>query len=354
MKTLADEIFDLLKPGDRLSIGDMTGNLAADRASVRKAMDTLRDARRADIVRIPGAGRELFLVPYRAFGDGFLNVCANCGKSFQRRPKTKAMNCSKSCAQRWVWKNPEVHARRCEALQIAHNTPSALQRTARTNAARWAREGEREKLVDANKKRWADPTQRAAISRGIRAVQQKPEQRALYSDIRKKYWDDPEKRKKMVAGIRRSKSTPEARAKFSRLLSERWKDPAMREKYTRANAVRNSPEMRAVNSARMKAFWANPENAAAAREKALLARAEKFKAKHAPERLALMIAMLAEHRTLGDVAVAMGECYGFVQEWAAAEGLKSSPRKSAEVRQRISESNRRTKAIRREQCGASA
>jgi hypothetical protein len=124
----------------------------------------------------------------------------------------------------------------------------------------------------------------------------------------------------------------------------------MREKYTRANVARDNPEHRAKCKARMDAYWndpANAEHAAQTRAKALESRLRNLEARRTPEKLAIMKSMLADHKTLGDCAKAIGEPYGFVQDWAAREGLKSSPRKSAGVRARISASNKRTKALRR-------
>lgn len=347
MKTLADEILSLMVDTQAaLSAETCADRLAVTVQNVREAMHKINEEGRADLVRI-GTSKQLLLVWRNTRSSDLRNICVRCHKPFLRPENSKRRCCCQSCSCAMSWRGPGVKEARIEGIKIERRTPAARARLAAHNKRRWAKPEQHANLSEDNKRRWADPEIKAKMARGIRRIRQLPEKRAASSEIKKRQWKEDEYRKNAIAGIKRSKSTPEARAKFSKLLSDRWKDPVMREKYTRANAMRNTPELRAKAAARFKEFHANPENSAAFVAKVRATRKANFEAKKTPERLAMMLSMLGDHQRISDIAIAMGECYGFVGKWARSLGLKSSPVRSEESRAKVAESNRRAWALKR-------
>jgi hypothetical protein len=238
MKGLAHELAALVATSTRCVTARVACEaLAAEIQHVRAAMRELNEAGVADLVRDKGS-RELFLVQVGERSHGRVNMCVVCRGEFERRLKSKARTCSRSCSNSLGWSDPEKVQKRIANIRAEKATPEAKARQTEHNRKRWSRPGERERLSRQNRQRWADPATRANMSRGIRSVQQSPEMRQHYSEMRKRDWADPEKRKKLVDGIRRSKGSPEARALFSKLLKARWQDPEWRKKYLSSSAVK--------------------------------------------------------------------------------------------------------------------
>jgi hypothetical protein len=231
--SLADRVLAALPGFEQAPLArDMAARLNTDEPHVRQAFERLESEGRAKIVR---RGRGLHLMPADYPGK----ICPVCRVEYVLPPKSKRITCSRSCGIKWSWKQPGTAERRYQAMVAARRTPEARARTVEINNKRWARAGEREKLSEQNRKRWADPYQNAKQAVAIQRVNATPEKRELQRQRIKARWDDPAGREKLVGGIRKSKSTPEARAKFSKLLKERWEDPVMRAKYTAGNKERN-------------------------------------------------------------------------------------------------------------------
>lgn len=221
------------------TVGAISRRMAADAASVRRAMAELDVSGFAILVRRAGE-RAFRLVP----ADAPIKACRVCHAEFIRRKKSKAVTCSRACAVALAWRNPESAARRVASIKAERGTPEARERQAQNNAVRWARPGERERMGEHNRRRWKDPITKAEVSASIRKTHGSAKTRALHSRRRKEAWENPETRERTVAGIRRSKQTPEARAKFSALLKARWQDPVLREKYlsaARRNGAKGGP-----------------------------------------------------------------------------------------------------------------
>jgi hypothetical protein len=230
MKTLADEIFDLIPAHpEGLTIARAVELLAVDAAHVRKAFYALNETQRARLRKRPQS-RELFFHPskwidYRDHNAPF--VCEACRAPFGP-PKHPRRCCCRSCAVSLSWRDPNVHAARCAAIGVERRTPEALARTARLNAKRWSDPAEHEKLSEHNRRQWQDPQQRASRSRGIRAAHGTPEKRKFYSDFRRAAWADPEQRRKMQEAAAESQRKTNYRKLMGDKLRERWKDPAYR------------------------------------------------------------------------------------------------------------------------------
>lgn len=266
LASLADEILRALP---ELMLVNRSGPSAlmiceavgADIGAVRRAMHQLNEEGRADLMRRLDS-REQFLVPLRYRGIDGLRYCVNCGETFKppakvrERGGTRYSNrrgCSRACGIAWSWNRPGVRDRRRMGIAQQKRTPEALAKTAEINEKRWARSGERERMGEKSRRRWADPVMKANLARAIALVQRSPEMRKLYSDLRKQWWKDPLMREKMVVAMKACRATPEARAKFSELLKARWHDPVLRKKYlaaARANikkmAVKNVGKRQSV------------------------------------------------------------------------------------------------------------
>lgn len=101
-------------------------------------------------------------------------------------PKSKRVTCSNSCRSALQWRDPESAERRRQSIIVARRTPESRQRAIDNNHKRWggARPGEREKLSERTRKRWADPYQNAKQAVAIQKVRLQPEKRKIASDRR--------------------------------------------------------------------------------------------------------------------------------------------------------------------------
>ena len=120
----------------------------------------------------------------------------------------------------------------------------------------------REKLKEANKKKWSDPEYRRKQTEGHKGKSVSEETRRKISEANKKRWSDPEVRRKWSEIQKEVHSDPEYRKRISetskgrihteetkRRMSEtakeRWSDPEVRRKRTEANKKSHSdPEVR--------------------------------------------------------------------------------------------------------------
>lgn len=238
MTTLADEILDWL-PGFMseeprgATVADICEALIVGQSYVRAAAMALDTQGRAIFLRYPGA-KTRHLVPLGHDAGPGRGICANCRVVFEQPAKGRRICCGRSCAVSWQWKNLDVAERRRASILAERATPEAHERALRNNAKRWAREGERERLSEQNRRMWADPAKKAQRSASIQAVNGSAERRANCAAIRRELWSDPEYRARATAAIRASKTTDEARAKHSQEMKRRWADPLLREKYLAA------------------------------------------------------------------------------------------------------------------------
>lgn len=263
MKPLADRIFDLIpRTPHGLSLQAAKQAARQDTAHVRAAFDALHDTQRAIIVK-RGRGGALYLV----HRDTKVLACVVCHTEFTRKPQSKRLTCSRPCHAAYGWRDPVKAEARRKALSAAQSTPKALARTAATNKRRWAKPEEHEKLAEQSRNRWKDPDFRAVVSAKIRVNHQAPEMRAFYSKKRKEDWARPEYAAMVKAKSAASLREQARRARSSQMMKDRWADPAIRAKFIRANAARNTPELRAKNAARLKAIWSDPVKAAEMRAK---------------------------------------------------------------------------------------
>lgn len=198
MKTLADRLLEIL-PAYPLgpTIAEAAKHLAAGAPFVSRAFHKLDEAGRAILVRRKGA-LTLYLVP---LGYPIL-ACKNCHAEFQRKPKSKAVCCSRACSVSWSWRQPGVAERRKASIRQERQSPAAVERLAAHNKRRWAKPEERAKASEQNRKQWADPVARAKRSASIQAVHGSPEGRRRHSEIRRKAWADPAKRARYVEKLR--------------------------------------------------------------------------------------------------------------------------------------------------------
>lgn len=265
MKTLPEEIAETLPAMLEaaplgVSLADVAVRLAASVPDVRRAVGTFKARPELGVVVVRyGRAPKQFL---RLAGVGFgqlERVCEVCGAVFEVKAKTiKKRCCSRSCAPKLIWMNPEARARVMAGIKAQKQTPEGRAHTAEANRKCWADPEQRRRLSDWNKERWADPETKAHLSAAIAASHGRPEVRDKVRKRIRRRWDDPAEREKLERGIRRSKTTQEARAKFSRLLKDRWKDPEFREKWTQG-FCRAQSARRAALSARMKEVWADPD-----------------------------------------------------------------------------------------------
>lgn len=242
MTTLADEILAALPAmlaespqGATVVLG--ARKLAARDTDVRAAMRYLDTAKLAVFMRYP-SGRLMHLLPLdHDFGHRMF-VCGHCRVLFERPRKSKRANCSRACAQKAAWANPDVAERRLEALRAVKATPEARAKQVEINRRRWSDPAQHERLSEMNRQRWADPAMRARLSAGIQAANGSPEARAKAAAVRTELWADPEYRAKCSVSMREVRATPEVRARLSAAMKRRWQDPIQREKFIAANGAR--------------------------------------------------------------------------------------------------------------------
>jgi len=202
--------------------------LAAGRPEVRAAFDALDGDGRARLVRRRGE-RALRLLPVTSP----VLACASCHGEFERPHKSRRATCSRPCAVALSWRGEGARERRVSGIKAQRATPEGKANTVGRNIARWARPGERERLGELNRERWADPVAAAERAAAMRATNGTEDNRLKASDIRKAAWADPETRERYLAGIRAGKATERSSANSSMAMVRRWRDPAQREKFLR-------------------------------------------------------------------------------------------------------------------------
>lgn len=245
MKTLADEILDWL-PGfvadepRGATVADICEALIVGQPHVRAAVKALDTAARAIFLRYPGA-KTHYLVPLD-FLSRERGACANCRVVFdQPRGRKGRICCGRSCAVAWTWKRPEVAENRKIAMLAQRATPQARAKIVEQNRRRWADPEQHTRLIEQNRRRWADPAYNARTAAAIQAVNGSPEKRAQASAIKKAMWRDPEYRARVVGAVTAAHATPERRAQQSDAMRRRWEDPDQRAKFLEAgrNALRS-------------------------------------------------------------------------------------------------------------------
>lgn len=170
-----------------------------------------------------------------------MNICPVCGGKFEPPPRNrKRLTCSRRCAAFRSW---QINPNRSAAISAGQKRNSAA--ISERNRRRWAQPSERAKLSERNRQRWQDPVIRQQTIERQRAAQTRPERRQFYSAMRKALWEDPEYRARVTAAIRAGHQSQQYRAMFSALLRERWQDPVWREKWLAAMRRRYGHEIAA-------------------------------------------------------------------------------------------------------------
>lgn len=245
---LSDKIARAIPPGNTgVTIAQAVALCGGQQAHVEKAFEAIAVSGAAIMVK-RGRGGVLYLV-HPASG---VLACKVCRREFARKAKSKRVTCSSHCHAASTWGTVEQRAARGRAISKALSTPEGKARLAEHNKKRWSKPGEREKLAAQNRREWAKPEKAAIRAAKIRINHGKPEVRKFYSDLRKKDWANPVQRKKMRDAAAASQKVAAYRAHFSEVMKQRWKDGDLRKKYTEANKARNTPELRAASSKRMK------------------------------------------------------------------------------------------------------
>lgn len=262
MKALAKTILKMLDGGRRVSFTDAVKATGAGKPFVRVAFQELHDAGVAKILRA-GKGRRGTL--YLVSADDAAKICANknCGREFNPpHYGSKRVTCSRKCHAAIGWNDPESAARRRAAISQAHLTPKAKARLAAHNKRRWSDPVQHQMVSEKNSERARirreDPEAFERYRAMMRIIQNSPTKKRLYSELRKQWWADPVMRKKMTDAVNASQAVQNYRKNFGEHNRRRWQDPELRAKYTAANSARNTPELKAAASERMKKRWADP------------------------------------------------------------------------------------------------
>lgn len=254
MKTLADEILDVLRHPTGDALRDIAARVRESLPRVRDAAFALDKDGRAILIR-RGKGGALFL----AGKDYPHPVCRVCHLEFVRKPKSIRVTCSRKCHAAYGWRDPESAAKRRASIIKARNTPESRAKCTDVNNRRWADPKQREKLSEQNRQRWADPEMRARYGSIQRVRNQTPESRKQASEARKKAWANPETRAKMLKGMRESRASQAHIEKLREAAIDRNKDPAFRAAVAERNRTRmQDPAMREVMRQRMKDRWNDP------------------------------------------------------------------------------------------------
>lgn len=247
MKSLTSQILAIVPASTiGLSLSEAMEVLGHDRAHTKAAFDALASCGKIIVVK-RGQGGRIFAVQS---STGVL-ACAVCQREFTRKPKSKRRTCSETCHVKLAWRKNRDE--RLASLRAAGKSPKRVAALAETNRKRWADPAQHEKVSAENRRRWKDPETAAIMAAKIRLNHSKPEMRKFYSDMRKKAWQDPEYAAMVKAKSAASLREQSRRDKLRDLAKQRWADPVFRAKFTAANKARNTPELRAANSARMKA-----------------------------------------------------------------------------------------------------
>lgn len=160
-------------------------------------------------------------------------ICANCGESFDRPPKSIRTTCSRSCqvALGWSRMSGESRSSRLETMSRVQTTRGSGRSL---NELRWNRPGEREKSSESNRVRWADPTYKSRVSAAISDAHRTPEIREKLSQASVRRWRDPIYRANCLAAMIASHRSERHRRLMSEIRTAQWRDPEKRARYIAA------------------------------------------------------------------------------------------------------------------------
>ncbi len=199
IKSLADEILAVLPalmdscPAGPLA-KDVADRLCADLPSVRRAFHEINEAGTARIVR---RGRKLHLVP----ADTPASICIICHCEFKPVAR-RTVTCSRSCARKLAWRNPDMRRRHSASLKKAKASAAARQELSKRWKEYCARPEIKEHRSEVQRRIWADPVKRAKRTMALEeAWENHPEKRAAFSKRRKRDWQNPDFRAKTIAAM---------------------------------------------------------------------------------------------------------------------------------------------------------
>lgn len=125
----------------------------------------------------------------------------------------------------------------------------------------------REKLSQAQKKRYSDETVLQKQRALMRAIAKDPEIQEKINKKKRLRYQDPEQRRKTSEASKRYCANPEVREQMRQRSIERYKSPEAHLKTSEGNRRRwSDPEERKRQSERMRAFWNTPEGKEKKRE----------------------------------------------------------------------------------------
>jgi hypothetical protein len=101
-----------------------------------------------------------------------------------------------------LWADPEYRKRQAEGKALVMKNPEYLARMSEVKTKYWNDAEKRVEASDKARAQWADPEQKALKSARISETLSAPEHRERASRLRKEMWADPERRAKQIASMR--------------------------------------------------------------------------------------------------------------------------------------------------------
>lgn len=147
-------------------------------------------------------------------------VCPYCGKEFIPK-NSKQVCCSKSCAMKNRWKNPEYKEKQIKNIKEAFKRPGFKEKWKKAVSKGWTEE-KRKKQSDIQKQKWKDPKFHEERSEINKKLTQSEESRKIHSEITKQQWKDEEFRNKNIESRKRvyANRTSKQRADINKRVRE--------------------------------------------------------------------------------------------------------------------------------------
>ena len=152
-------------------------------------------------------------------------------------------------AQKKRFEDTEARQKLSEAQKKRYKYPESRQKLSEAQKKRFENLEARLQISETNKKRFEDPEARLQISEGVKKYyEDNPEARQKNSEAQKKYnKDNPEKSKKHSEVMKkRYKDNPEKGKKHSEIMKKHYEDPEARQKLSEATKKcwKDNPELR--------------------------------------------------------------------------------------------------------------
>ena len=161
------------------------------------------------------------------------NTCENCGCEFEHYKKKRF--CSRSCAGKFPFKDPEYRKQNKEKQKLAHNRPEVKEKFRKRMKDYWSNDSNKERQSKRQKEYTNRPEVKEQISKKSIEVNSRPCVKKRQQEATINQWKDDSFRTMMKEKRKEYMNRPEIIEKLKKEMSIRainmWKDPNFADKH---------------------------------------------------------------------------------------------------------------------------